>query len=213
MKVTTILGSPKKNGNTAAVLGRFEALIAEQHEVDRINVTDYQVGGCLACQSCQRVLGEPGCAQKDDAAALLERVMAADAVVYATPLYDWGVTAQIKALLDRHYAMVKWAADGSVASALLKGKRVALLVTCAGPVEGNADLVQAMFDRTTNYLQCDMVGKVRGPLLHDAAAAWGACRQDCPGHGCRYLPHARGERVKGHCGNAGGTNNTPGSQK
>ena len=164
MKVTTILGSPKKNGNTATVLGRFEALIAPQHEVERVNVTDYQVGGCLGCQACQRVLDEPGCAQKDDAEALLKRLMAADAVVYATPLYDWSFTAQIKALLDRHYAMVKWAADGSVASALLKGKPVALLVTCAGPVEGNTDLVQTTFDRTANYLQAKTVGKYVVPF-------------------------------------------------
>jgi multimeric flavodoxin WrbA len=164
MKVLTILGSPKKHGNTATVLERFEVLVAPQYEVERVDVMDYHMGGCLGCQACQRVLDRPGCAQNDDATELLDRVAAADVIVFASPLYCWSFSGQIKTLMDRHYCMVKFGADGSVAGALLKGKRAVLLVTCAGPVEGNADLVQTVFDRTVDYLQCESAGKFVVPF-------------------------------------------------
>ena len=89
MKIVTILGSPRKRGNTAAVLDAFEALVTPQHELDRINISDHHVAGCLGCDHCFSVLAEPGCAQRDDAVRLLERILAADLVVYAAPVYCW----------------------------------------------------------------------------------------------------------------------------
>ena len=100
MKVTTILGSPKKKkGNTAKVLGWFEDELTNLgHEVDRINIIDREVKGCLGCGTCQNKADEPGCVQKDDAVAIFENMMSADAVVYASPLYCWGFSSQMKAL-------------------------------------------------------------------------------------------------------------------
>jgi len=55
MKVTTILGSPRKKGNTAKVLSWFEdEMKAQGHEIDRINMADSEVKGCLGCGSCQK---------------------------------------------------------------------------------------------------------------------------------------------------------------
>ena len=126
MKIITILGSPRKRGNTAAVLGRFERLVVPRHAVERIRILDYTIKGCLGCDVCQRVTGEPGCKQKDDAVPLLERLLRADLVVYATPVYGWSYPAEIKAFVDRHYCLVKWQ-GGQVVSELFKGKRAALL--------------------------------------------------------------------------------------
>jgi multimeric flavodoxin WrbA len=163
MKIVTILGSPRKRGNTAAVLRTFEELIAPEHEVERINITDYRVEGCRGCDvcqdsACQGRLDEPGCPQKDDAVRLLERILAADAVVYACPVYCWSFPAQLKALMDRHYCLVKWQA-GEVAAALMAGKRTALLVTCGGDAADNADLIQVMFEREMAYVRGQIVGQ------------------------------------------------------
>jgi NAD(P)H-dependent FMN reductase len=158
MKITTILGSPHHKGNTAAVLDSFESMAALQHEIRRINITDYAVNGCLGCNVCQMKADQPGCAQKDDAAAILNQLIDSDLILYATPLYGWSFTAQMKALLDRHYSLMKWYAPGK-GNSLLKDRRIALLVTCAGPVENNADLVLAAFDRQVDYLQCENAGK------------------------------------------------------
>ena len=159
MKVATILGSPKKEGNTAKMLGMFEEfLVAQGGEVDRINIVDCEVKGCLGCGTCQKVTSEPGCVQKDDAEVVFKRMMASDAVIYASPLYGWDFTSQIKAFLDRHYCLVTGYGSPNQTS-LLEGKRTALLITCAGPIENNADLIQEIFDRMNDYMKCTVVGK------------------------------------------------------
>lgn len=164
MEVTTVLGSPREKGNTATVLDLFEKLMVQQgHKVDRINIMDYEVNGCLGCQTCREVRHKLGCRQQDDAVRIFERIIASEAVVYATPLYTYGFTAQMKALIDRQYCLVTGYGSPEYTS-LLKGKRTALLVTCGGPIEGNADLIQEAFEREGQYQQWNIVGKYVVPF-------------------------------------------------
>jgi multimeric flavodoxin WrbA len=74
-------------------------------------------------------------------------------VVYASPVYVWGFTAQMKALLDRHYCLVK-----SGRRHLFEGTRTMLLTTCGGSAEANADLVEQIFAREMAYLRGRIVG-------------------------------------------------------
>jgi multimeric flavodoxin WrbA len=171
MKVTTILGSPKKNGNTAKVLNVFEELfVAQGNEVERIHVVDYEIRGCQGCGVCQKVTDKPGCVQKDEAEAVFERMMTSDVVIYASPLYGWEFTSQIKPLLDRHFCLATGFGSPNHSS-LLEGKRTALLVTCGGPVEHNADVIQEIFDRVNGFTKCHIVGKYVVPF----------CTSDAPG--------------------------------
>jgi multimeric flavodoxin WrbA len=164
VQVTTILGSPRQRGNTATVLGLFEDLVAQQgHEVDRIHIVDYEVNGCLGCQACQNASQELACRQHDDAVGIFKRMIASDAIVYATPLYTYGFTSQMKALVDRQNCLVT-GYGGPEYTPLLGGKRIALLVTCGGPVEENADLIQEAFDRESEYQAWDVVGKYVVPF-------------------------------------------------
>jgi multimeric flavodoxin WrbA len=159
MNVLTLLGSPRKRGNTATALGWFEAdLQARGHQVERVNIVDHRVNGCLGCGKCLAVSDRPGCVQKDDAMGIFERMMAADKVVYASPLYCWGFSSQMKALIDRHFCLVKGYGTPEYKS-FVDGKPMALLVTCAGPVEGNADLIQTLFDRVNDYGKSKVIGK------------------------------------------------------
>lgn len=163
MKILSILGSPRKNGNTDTVLSAVEALVAGSHSVDRVNIRDHRVNGCLGCGVCQETDDAPDCVQEDDAPALFERMLQATAVIYATPLYCWGFSAQLKAFIDRHYCLVTGAGSDDWKS-LVRNKPMALLVTCAGPIEDNADLIQVMFDRMTSYMLSKSVGKYIVPL-------------------------------------------------
>lgn len=156
MKILTILGSPRRRGNTAAVLGMFEQLAAPGHQVERLNLTDYTINGCLGCDACQQELDEPGCRQRDDALAIFARIEAADLIVYASPVYAWSITAQLKALFDRHYCLVKWNAGEK---ALLTGRKAMLLVTCGGSAAENADLVQPMFARQMACMKMEVAGQ------------------------------------------------------
>jgi multimeric flavodoxin WrbA len=151
MRILTILGSPRKHGNTDAVLRRFEAKATYAgHAVTRICVVDYEVAGCLGCDNCQGVLTDFGCVQADDAEEILGQIRDADLTLYAAPVYCWNVPAQMKALIDRHYCSVKWE-SGEVAAQLLAGKHTVLLLTCGGGASDNADLTLPMFERQMDY--------------------------------------------------------------
>jgi multimeric flavodoxin WrbA len=107
---------------------------------------------------CKEKKDEPGCVQKDDALTIFDKMIQADAIVYASPLYTWSFTAQIKPLIDRHFCLVS--DDGTPQQdSLISGKPAALLVTCAGPIEGNCDAIQEIFDGITGYLKLKGKGK------------------------------------------------------
>ena len=80
-----------------------------------------------------------------------------DIIVYATPLYSWSFPSQMKAFIDRHVCLIT--GYGPNRKSLLAGKSVALLVTCAGPQENNADIIQEIFDRFGDFLKCNVIGK------------------------------------------------------
>ena len=159
MNITTILGSPVKQGNTATVLGWLEEeLHREGHEVNRINIIEHDVRGCIGCRNCRKVPDAPGCVQEDDAQTIFDHMIAADALIYASPLYCWGFSSQMKALIDRHYCLVKDYKTPNHRS-FIEGKPTALLVTCGGPVEDNADLIQEAFERVNRYCKSMAVCK------------------------------------------------------
>ena len=128
MKVCIINGSPRRNGNTAELLKPFrERMLQLGTEIDDIFLKDYKIGPCLGCYVCQNVSGEYGCVQKDDAEAVWMRAGEADLLVLATPIYSWYCTAEMKALMDRHYALNKY--YGSAQGQLIPRLSVALLTT------------------------------------------------------------------------------------
>lgn len=164
MKVVTILGSPRKHGNTATVLGWVEENLRDDgHLVDRIDCVDWNIKGCMECYSCRKVPDEPGCAQNDDANGLFQRMMSADALVYASPLFCWSWSGQIKPLIDRHFCLVTSYGTPEHDS-LLKGKRAALLVTAAGPERDNADLLTEQFNKLMSYTVCHVAGRLILPF-------------------------------------------------
>jgi len=65
LNIITILGSPRKHGNTGIVLNAFEKLISGKHTVEHITIPRLAVNGCLGCDACQRVKDKHGCIQKD----------------------------------------------------------------------------------------------------------------------------------------------------
>lgn len=164
MKVVSVFGSPRKKGNTAKVLGWVEEeLVNQGHEVDRIDVTAYKVNGCLGCYTCQEKPDEPGCPQKDDVVELLNRMIDADAIIYASPLYCWSWTAQIKPIIDRHFCLVTEAGTPKWKS-LIAGKPTALVMTSAGPVEGNADILIKQFESLADFAKAKVVDRLAVPL-------------------------------------------------
>ncbi len=102
MRILAINGSPRgAQGNTEAMLQPFlEGARAFGAETEVVYARDLSVGFCQGCFACW--LKTPGrCVLKDDMEGLLERFRRADAVIWATPLYHFGMTAQLKAIMER----------------------------------------------------------------------------------------------------------------
>ena len=158
MNAITLLGSPRPEGNTARILDWVERDLEEfGHKTERIDLPALSISGCTSCFSCAGSPDEPGCVLSDDAGGVFERMIEADAIVYATPLYMWGVTAQLKALLDRSLCLVRGYGSPEHRS-FVEGKPTALVLTCGGPEQGNAEAVVTMFPRFADFLKLDNRG-------------------------------------------------------
>lgn len=153
MNILLISGSPRKSGNTNAIIRKVSEKLKKTHNVKVCYISDYQINGCLGCNHCQSVLDEPGCVQKDDVTRLLGEVMDADVVLYGTPLYGHSYSGQLKLLMDRHVALFKFvggadkAVDEMEIKSFIEKKPVGLIVSCQGPEKDNTELVQMQFRR------------------------------------------------------------------
>ncbi len=169
MRIVTVLGGPRTHGNTDRILDWAERAWQEwDHQVERINLAERPVSPCAACLACAESENEPGCVLSDAGHQVLAALVSADAMVFAAPLYMYGVPAQLKALFDRSICLVRHPGAARQRS-FVQGKPAALLITCAGPIEGNADLVEESFRRYAEYACLDSRGTYVFPHCTDVA--------------------------------------------
>ena len=103
MKVLGILGSPRKGGNTELLLEEaLKGAEAEGAEVERLRLTDYNIIPCKECLACYK---DGNCIILDDMAKIYPKLLEADIILLASPIFFYGVTAWAKALIDRCQAL------------------------------------------------------------------------------------------------------------
>lgn len=164
MKIVLLQGSARKKGNTAQVLNWVEEeLVLLDHDVERIYLGNKNLNGCKGCAKCKDCSkndgGEIGCIQKDDIPHILGKMVAAQAVVFSSPLYFWGVTAQLKAVIDRTYSLYTQYHQPDHTS-LVEGQRQALLMTGGGPWDNNAEAAFTAFSRIQKPHKSKHVGEL-----------------------------------------------------
>ena len=141
MKCAILMGSPRKKGNTIALVKPFmETLETRGATCSLTWLYDKEIRGCIACRSCQNDWTKFGCPIRDDMQAVFDEILSSNLILLATPIYSWFCTVPMKAALDRLvYGMNKYYGEEK-GPALWAGKRLALLVTCGYPPEKGADL-------------------------------------------------------------------------
>ena len=122
-QVLILSSSPRKGGNSDTLCDQLLKGAAESgHAAEKVFLADRDLHACTGCGACARKPGR--CSQKDDMAAILERMVRADVIVMATPVYFYSMAAQMKALIDRtcaryrelrhkEFVFIVAAADGS----------------------------------------------------------------------------------------------------
>lgn len=121
MKVLAINGSPRKKGNTQILIDEAAKEIGKAGiDFESISIADYDIKPCNGCEKCYKKHWD--CPIKDDAARVLKKMVEADGLVIGSPVYCGGVTAQLKALMDRSVmAYQESAFKNKVAGALVVG--------------------------------------------------------------------------------------------
>lgn len=103
---------------------------------------------CLGCEHCHTV---GGCVQKDDMAALVPEIIKAYAVILATPVYYFGMTASLKAVIDRFYDQE---------AAMRGGRKTAILVTSYNSDAGVAEALISQYRAISGWMQWDIAGEI-----------------------------------------------------
>ena len=149
MKILALTGSPRKDGNSALLADNFIKGAQEAgHHIERFDAAFKKVHPCVACNHC----GMNGpCIFNDDFNFVREHIVDADAVVFATPMYYFGVSAQLKAVIDRFYAL-----NGQIH----RPKKAVLLMTYANTAESEAKPIVSHYETLLNYLGWTDAGRV-----------------------------------------------------
>lgn len=106
MKITVLSGSPRDMNTKSMVAAFEEGAKAAGHNVTVIEVGKMKIAGCMACEYCH-TKGNGQCVQKDDMQKVYPELKDCDAIVFASPIYYFAMTAQIQAAIQRIYAMKK----------------------------------------------------------------------------------------------------------
>ena len=149
MKILVLTGSPRKGGNSATLADNF-IKGAEQagHKVVRFDAAFKNVHPCIGCNKC----GMDGpCIFQDDFNFVRENIVDADVVVFATPMYYFGISAQLKAVIDRFYAI-----NGQIH----RPKKAVLLMTYANTAASEAEPIKKHYEVLLKYLGWQDAGQV-----------------------------------------------------
>jgi multimeric flavodoxin WrbA len=155
--ILILKGSPRKKGNSAVladqVLSGAEKAGAE---VESVYLSGLNINPCDACDACQS--GNGGCIVQDDMQSLYPKIEQADAIVIASPIYFFTISAQTKLCIDRWYAFESEAGNP------LRGKQLAIVL-----VYGDTDLYTSgginaihTFESLARYIGLDIAGMVYG---------------------------------------------------
>ena len=160
MKITVITGSPRKNGNTFAMVDSFiKAAEAKGHEVVRFDAAMMNIGGCHACMTCFKT--GKACSFDDDFNVIAPYILEADAIVYAMPVYWYSIPAQIKGVIDKVFSFC-------VAEKPISGKKMGLICCCEEHDASVMEGVRVPMERTAALLKWDIVGEVLIPgVFHE----------------------------------------------
>lgn len=179
-KIMVLNGSPRPKGNTAALIDQFIKGAEEAgHQVSRFDLCKMDIHPCLGCYRGGKDLESP-CVQKDDMDQIYPAYREADVVIFASPMYFWTLSGQLKCALDRLFAVAEGYPDYMVPP-----KECALLMAAEGDKDDNFEPIIHYFQSLVKHLKWKdlgcvfakgvaAAGDIQGSPALDAAKALGA---------------------------------------
>ena len=156
--VLIISASPRKGGNSDLLCDEFARGAREAgHGVEKIRLAEKKIEYCIGCYACT---GLGKCFRNDDANALVEKMLSADVIVLATPVYFYSMDAQLKALIDR--TVSRWKDFDR-----FKGTEFWLIVTAA---DTNRKMMSATLEGLRGFMRDCMDGSIERGVLYGTGA-------------------------------------------
>ena len=159
-KILLVMGSPRKEGNSATLAKQVAAgAEAAGAEVESFYLHALNIQPCTACNACREEKGK-GCVIDDDMEILYPKLRQGDALVIASPIYWFTVSAQTKLFMDRWYAL----GGPGEEYAAFAGKRIGIVLTYADADPFVSGAVNALrtFQDAFNYVGAEIVGMIYG---------------------------------------------------
>lgn len=148
--IVILMGSVRKGGNTDLLVQAFAEGAEKNNTVEMISVADSKVSPCIGCNTCFEREGNR-CFQEDDMQEIYEKLKAADVLVIASPVYFYGVSAQLKALIDRLHTPMR---------SEFKIKKLALILVGAATLPELFDSIKVQYQLVLNYFKLEDAGMV-----------------------------------------------------
>lgn len=143
-QVLGISGSPRRDGNTELLIKEFmRGAEAGGHKTELIILSTLKISPCTSCGSCQK---SGKCIIDDDMQLMYKKLLEADCIVFASPIYFCGVSAQLKSFIDRCQAL--WSRKYILKKALISSdreKRSGYFISTAGSKDYNKVFEGAIF--------------------------------------------------------------------
>jgi len=153
MNAVILFGSPRKEGNTIQLTGLFSQTLKERgHNVRIVHLNDLNISPCQGCLAC---LPEGICKINDDMKDIGKYIMESDIIVYATPIYWFSPSSQLKLVIDRSLAFL----DENYESRI-KGKKAVTIMTCADEDMETCRPALDMFRKTFSLLGLYYAGSI-----------------------------------------------------
>jgi multimeric flavodoxin WrbA len=153
MKVVVLFGSPRRDGNTIQLVNVFcETLKNRNHDVRTLYLNEMNIRPCQGCLEC---VPEGVCRINDDMKDVRKYIVESDLIVYATPVYWWAPSAQLKLAIDRSIAFFDSEYHSRIA-----GKKAVTLMTFADQDPTTSQPALDMFTRTFGGLGLSYMGGI-----------------------------------------------------
>lgn len=149
-EIVVLVGSVRKHGNTQVLVHSFVEGAKQNNNVEVISVSDYKVNPCIGCNSCFK-REHNTCSQNDDMQKIYENLSQADIIVIASPVYFYGISAQLKAIIDRLHSPVR---NG------FKVRKLGLLLVAAATIPTVFDAIKMQYQLVLDYFSLENVGNV-----------------------------------------------------
>ena len=149
-KVVVLVGSMRKGGNTDLLAQAFTEGASKYNDVEIVSVADYKVNPCIGCNSCF-TRKDNKCFQNDDMDVIYEKLRTADIVVIASPVYFYGISAELKAIIDRLHTPMRNE---------FRIKKLALLLVGAASLPNLFDPIKLQYQLVLDFFHLENIGMV-----------------------------------------------------